>query len=264
MWFANILFIVLIFGISSANWAFGRSVDWPTSNLCIRAALPIENTHRIPHGLLNAISLKETGRWSNKKKVSFAWPWTVTAKGKGIYLPSKVDAIAEVNRLKKQGVTNIDVGCMQINLFYHPNAFSSLEKAFDPFLNTKYGAEFLAKLFVGNGSWELAVERYHSGDRARGKRYRLAVQKLRRAPELNQISNLNDHRSEIPPTKRPMREHRKYSTKNLSKLYVSRTTKNRELRKAFLERKAKVLQRWKEMMQKRKHREVLAKATHSS
>ena len=75
---------------------------------------------------------RESGRWDAEAQASFAWPWTVTAEGRGRYLPSKAEALAEVRQLRARGLTNIDVGCMQVNLFYHPDAFDDLNQAFDP------------------------------------------------------------------------------------------------------------------------------------
>ena len=51
-----------------------------------------------------------------------------------------------VRKLQRRGVRNIDVGCMQVNLRYHPKAFKSLGQAFDPRANAAYAAGFLRKL----------------------------------------------------------------------------------------------------------------------
>ncbi|MDZ7712446.1 MAG: hypothetical protein U5L06_04740 [Rhodovibrio sp.] len=68
------------------------------------------------------------------------------AEGRGRYLPSKAAAIAEVRDLQARGVSNIDVGCMQVNLHWHGDAFESLEQAFDPAYNVAYAAAFLLDL----------------------------------------------------------------------------------------------------------------------
>jgi hypothetical protein len=121
-----------------------------------------EHLQQIPDRLLHAISLVESGRWDADRKASFAWPWTVTAEGEGHFLPSKDAAIAEVRRLKKKGITNIDVGCMQVNLQAHPDAFASLDDAFDPATNVSYGARFLNELRANTPNWETAAAYYHS------------------------------------------------------------------------------------------------------
>ena len=53
---------------------------------------------------------------------------------------------------------------MQVDLKYHPDAFASLEQAFDPVTNTNYAAQFLLGLYHGEagGSWDVAVGLYHS------------------------------------------------------------------------------------------------------
>ena len=113
----------IFFGFNVANAA---TVKLGTSDLCLDAAIPVAKRLNTPSGLLQAISLKETGRWDQKRGMSYPWPWTVTAGGKGVYFATKKEAIDKVQALRKKGVRNIDVGCMQINLFYHPNAFLSL------------------------------------------------------------------------------------------------------------------------------------------
>jgi len=51
---------------------------------------------------------------------------------------------------------------MQVNLMHHPNAFASLEQAFDPVANAGYGARFLVQLKEQAGDWMAATARYHS------------------------------------------------------------------------------------------------------
>ncbi len=116
----------------------------------------------IPDGLLTAISLVESGRFDKLSRASIAWPWTVMAEGKGRFLPSKAAAIAEVAALQARGVRNIDVGCMQINLQAHRDAFPNLATAFDPRANVGYAATFLTGLHRETGSWARAGTHYHS------------------------------------------------------------------------------------------------------
>lgn len=116
----------------------------------------------IPQHLLSAIALAETGRWDEESRASFAWPWTVMAQGRGRYFPTKREAVAEVRRLTAQGITNIDVGCMQINLYYHGGAFADLTEALDPAANVAYAGEYLKSLFASTGSWTQAAAYYHS------------------------------------------------------------------------------------------------------
>ena len=61
------------------------------------------------------------------KRANIAWPWTVNANGAGKFFDTKAEAVAEVEFLMTEGVRNIDVGCMQINLKAHANAFATIE-----------------------------------------------------------------------------------------------------------------------------------------
>jgi hypothetical protein len=64
--------------------------------------------------------------------------------------------------LQAQGVRSIDVGCMQINLMHHPDAFTSLGQAFEPAANTAYAVRFLNMLYRRTGSWSKSIAAYHS------------------------------------------------------------------------------------------------------
>src|SRR3546814_20114553 len=97
------------------------------------------------------------------------------AEGKGRFLPSKAAAIEEVRRLQARGIRNIDVGCLQVNLHYHPDAFASLETAFDTEANAAYAADFLVRLREEARSWTRAIGQYHSPPPIRGTRYRSKV-----------------------------------------------------------------------------------------
>jgi hypothetical protein len=143
--------------------------------LCAEATTRAERAEAIPPYLLAAISRAESGRWDEDSRENFAWPWTVTAGGEGEFHPTKAAAMARVRQLKAEGRTNIDVGCMQVNLRYHPDAFLDLEQAFDPVDNARYAADFLKRLYDRTGSWTEAAGTYHSSDKARARRYRIKV-----------------------------------------------------------------------------------------
>ncbi len=64
--------------------------------------------------------------------------------------------------LQARGVQSIDVGCMQVNLLYHPSAFATLDQAFDPAPNASYAARFLRSLYARLGDWPEAAAAYHS------------------------------------------------------------------------------------------------------
>jgi hypothetical protein len=159
-------------GVIAANPVKFAPVTVPQGDLCKSTIKQVERANRLPNMLLHAVSLAESGRWNKAEQASIAWPWTVTAKGKGKYYPDRDTAILAVKNLQREGVKNIDVGCMQINLKHHTSAFTSLEEAFSPAANARYAASFLKRLRKRTGSWAHAVGRYHSSNwQGRGRHY---------------------------------------------------------------------------------------------
>ena len=143
----------------------------PDGVLCRRETERQERQAGLPRNLLTALSHVESGRWDDAREAKVAWPWTVMAEGRGRYFRTKAEAIAEVRGLQAKGVKNIDVGCMQINLMYHGDAFESLEDAFDPASNVGYAVEFLTNLYEETGAWTRAATRYHSATEVHAVRY---------------------------------------------------------------------------------------------
>ena len=158
--------------------------------LCQNQTHRFEKALRIPPYLLTAISVAEAGKWNKKTKALSAWPWTIMAKGKTFYMPSKQTAISKVRLLQAEGIKNIDIGCMQINLYYHPKAFENLNAAFDPERNVAYAANFLAALNQTTLSWPQAAANYHSTTISKNKVYLNKVLGL-----WQKLSNKNIHNS---------------------------------------------------------------------
>jgi hypothetical protein len=141
------------------------------SMLCERAARDAERGWHLPQGLLTAIGLVESGRWSAARTFQAIWPWTINAEGQGYYEPSKAAAIAMVRALRLRGARAIDVGCFQVDLLYHPYAFVSLEEAFDPDVNARVAAHILSLGRSGIAGWDGAIATYHSAAPALGTAY---------------------------------------------------------------------------------------------
>jgi hypothetical protein len=75
----------------------------------------------------------------------------------------KAAALAWTRDRLSAGARFVDVGCMQVNLQMHPDAFPGLDAAFDPAANADYAARFLAALAQeAGGNWYEAVGWYHS------------------------------------------------------------------------------------------------------
>ena len=138
---------------------------------CVEAAAAAEAGAGIPAGLLLAIGLVESGRTVAPGKRA-PWPFAIQSGGAGRYLSSAEEAVAAVQALQAGGVQSVDVGCFQINLMHHPDAFPSLASGFDPMTNAQAAARFLASLREELGAWEPAVAAYHSRTDALGTPYR--------------------------------------------------------------------------------------------
>lgn len=202
---------------SGDAWATEGPDPWRLCPSLIEAA---EQAMELPAHLLQSISKVESGRWNEAEGARLAWPWTVSAKGKGRYLPSKQAMLKEIRALQRRGIKSIDVGCMQVNLKYHGDAFDSLEQAVDPVHNVAYAAVFLSQLRAGSRSWPKAVGHYHSQTPKLGSKYRrkvmdawrqekrLAVKKAleqRRAQVAAVPQQAPAERPEIPPPPPPVK-----------------------------------------------------------
>lgn len=141
------------------------------NQLCRPAIMAAERAHGIPSHLLAAIARVESGRRDRSSGSFDPWPWTINMDGAGSFYDSKTQAVAAAVSMRPQATKSIDVGCMQISLTHHPNAFATLDQAFDPWANADYGARFLAELYQKSGSWAKAVELYHSNTQEIGAEY---------------------------------------------------------------------------------------------
>ena len=170
------LFSALVPLAGFAAVAGAQTAPPPDPGAACRAAIArAERDRGIPAGLLQAIGRVESGRRDPATGHFAPWPWTINAEGRGMFFPTREAAIAEVRQLQARGVRLIDVGCMQVNLHHHPNAFPGLEQAFDPLANARYAAQFLSELRGAGGDWARAAGHYHSQTPERAEPYRARV-----------------------------------------------------------------------------------------
>lgn len=177
-------------------------VSW---DLCGAATHAVERQAGIPAHLLRAISIAESGRWDDLNRMAVAWPWTVTSGSNEWYEDSKQQAIEVVEGLIRRGIRNIDVGCMQINLYFHGDAFESLEDAFDPLTNVTYAATYLIKLRQSTTDWMTAAGNYHSTTLRFHRRYRNRLMDIwnRERKGLNGPVSMQAARTHGPPEPEP-------------------------------------------------------------
>lgn len=132
------------------------NADPGDANLCLQAAANAADQTGVPYDVLLAISVVETGRDGQP------WPWTVGIAGEGQWSDTAEDAANLVYTALQAGVTNVDIGCFQLNLYWHAGAFQSVEDMLDPSRNAAYAAEFLAEKYAETGDWSAAAAAYHS------------------------------------------------------------------------------------------------------
>jgi hypothetical protein len=147
----------------------------PIGGFCGAAVQMAEMRYGIPEGLLFAIGVVESGRRITGHRRPVPWPWTVQAQNRSYYFPDESAAAQWVRAAEARGVVSIDVGCLQINLMYHPQAFKTLAQAFDPASNADYAGRLLATLHAETGDWRKAAGLYHSQTHALAILYRERV-----------------------------------------------------------------------------------------
>ncbi|WP_425349396.1 transglycosylase SLT domain-containing protein [Falsochrobactrum shanghaiense] len=113
--------------------------------------------HDVPLGILYAVGLTETGRKNSLQ------PYAMNIEGRAEFLSSPVEALRRFTEVRAEGARLIDLGCMQINYYYHNQEFSSVAAMLTPSLNVDYAARFLRRLREREGNWTMAVARYHAG-----------------------------------------------------------------------------------------------------
>lgn len=158
--------------------AFGEYPRPPAptpGDLCRAAIAAAERAHGIPAHLLAAIARVESGRRDPDTGKVNPWPWTINKDGQGNFYDIRDQAIAAAAAMRPSVARSLDVGCMQISLTQHPDAFANLEQAFDPLANADYGARFLLSLFEKTSSWPRAVAMYHSATPEIGSDYQTKV-----------------------------------------------------------------------------------------
>ena len=166
----SFLFFLFTF-LTPVNGVYSQSLNYNQDTLqCEYLAKDAEKKYELPENILLSISRVESG-YQKVDGIIRAWPWTLNAGGDSAYFKTKKAALNSLKKRIESGVTNIDVGCMQINYRWHNKFFSNLGDMINPIKNVDYGARFLKKLFQRHGSWEKAVKYYHSSKSKFNVRY---------------------------------------------------------------------------------------------
>jgi soluble lytic murein transglycosylase-like protein len=126
-------------------------------NPCESQMLAAAARYEVPIAILYAVGLTETG-----KKDSLQ-PYALNIEGRAEFYSTAAAALARYEAARAAGARLIDLGCMQINAYYHLQAFPSVADMLVPAENVDYAARFLRQLRQQEGSWTMAVARYNAG-----------------------------------------------------------------------------------------------------
>ncbi|MDP2193320.1 MAG: transglycosylase SLT domain-containing protein [Alphaproteobacteria bacterium] len=135
---------------------------------CIDLIQQVEAELGLPNNLLHAVGVVE----------SQLHPYAVHARGKAYYFEDKAKAVHFIENLRKQGLKNFDVGCMQINYLAHGKNFASLEDMLDPHTNIMYAGKLLKAFKARFKNWEKAVKYYHTANPTYNTGYHARVYKV--------------------------------------------------------------------------------------
>ncbi len=149
-----ILFLGMIFSFANSSTA-------SANDECLVAISKYEQLYKIPKGLLKAVSKVE----------SEYNPLALNDGLKQHNFKTKNEVINRVNYLLEIGKTNFDVGCMQINYYWHGKNFTSMEEILDVSGNVRYAASLIYGLYKEHGTWQAAVRHYHSYEPSIHKKY---------------------------------------------------------------------------------------------
>ena len=120
-----------------------------------------EKKHQIPAGLLAAIAKTESGMKA----------YALNVGGRSMFLESISTAQEVLEDKLNAGLTNIDIGVMQLNYRWHGGEFDSLVEMLTPESNINYAAKLLGSLYAQHGTWHKAVRYYHSATPEHHRKY---------------------------------------------------------------------------------------------
>lgn len=130
-------------------------------NGCLMAIIKYERLYHIPKGLLKAVSKVE----------SEYNPLALNDGLKSHNFKTKQEVIDRISYLVDIGKTNFDIGCMQINYYWHGKNFTSIEEMLDVTENVRYAASLIHGLYKEHGTWQAAVRHYRSYEPSIHKKY---------------------------------------------------------------------------------------------
>lgn len=122
----------------------------------------VANKHELDPYVIYAVALVESANRNGYATIT-PWPWAINKSGKSIVSTSKQEAQHILNTAIAQGNRHIDVGMMQVNLYWHGHKVAKPEQLLNPVTNLEIGANVLAEAIQSSpNNLELGIGRYHS------------------------------------------------------------------------------------------------------
>jgi len=134
------------------------------------------SSHKVSHPLIEKIAREERIPVKLLKSVTYVesgfHPWTLNVEGTPHFFDTRKAAEQHLETVVKKGVTNVDIGCAQINWGWHGKKFKNPKDLLSPETSLRYAARLLRQNSRATRSWMKAALLYHSGDKVRQSIYR--------------------------------------------------------------------------------------------
>lgn len=119
----------------------------------------VESYSGVPAQVLYAVALAESGRGAGKARKPH--PWTLNIAGKPHYFDSRQAMFEALMNALQSGISNVDIGPLQLNWHWQFERLTSPWNATDPIYNLKTASAILAEHYAKTGDWWQAVGKYH-------------------------------------------------------------------------------------------------------
>lgn len=118
------------------------------------------NAKKVDPNLLYAIALAESR--TTVDGMVRPWPWAINAAGSSHYFDTRIEAEAFLDDTLSQGVENVDVGPLQINLKWHGHRVNDPKELFDLPTTVRVATDILHEAMQSSpGDEILGIGRYH-------------------------------------------------------------------------------------------------------
>ena len=135
-----------------------------------------EGSHKVSHSLIEKIAREERIPPKLLKSVTYVesgfHPWALNVEGSPSFFPTRLAAEQALESALRKGITNIDIGCTQVNFQWHGKRFRNPKDLLSPETSLRYAARLLHQNSIATRSWMKAALLYHSGDKVRQSVYR--------------------------------------------------------------------------------------------